>query len=81
MAGTWLDSETTVTPNNYVRVRNMRAYEDGVQAAWDNQPLASDPHPLGTPESLLWIEGHQAAVNDTVDESSSYRGQSVIDPG
>jgi hypothetical protein len=75
MAGTWLSSETTVTPNNYVRVRNMRAYEEGVQNRMvDLGQLVDNPHPVGSPEALLWIEGWSDASGGTIDHMSSYHG-------
>ncbi len=74
MAGTWLDTETTVTPNNYVRLKNVKAYEEGVQARLATNLPGASPLPPG-PQSDAWDAGVADAAAGTIDPSSAYRGQ------
>ena len=87
MAGTWLDDTGDVTFNNYVRTRNVRAYDEGVVYRMGGtaleRPAADNPHPAATPENALWATGwtdaHGAGngTGGTVDSSSTYRGKTA----
>lgn len=74
MAGTWLDSETTVTPNNYARLKLVKAYEEGVQARLASS-TPTNPHAAGTADADAWDAGAADAAAGTIDDSSAYRGQ------
>ena len=75
MAGTWLDTETTVTPNNYPKLRLVKAYEEGVQARLASNTPGAGPHPAGSDDKAAWDAGVADAAAGTIDPSSAYRGQ------
>lgn len=75
MAGTWLDTEVTVNQNNWVRLKNLKAYEEGVQARLASALPGSAPHPAGSPEALSWDAGVADAAAGTIDPCSAYTGQ------
>ena len=77
MAGTWLDS-TTKLPNNWKRVSNIRAYDEGAQYRLAGNdvanPQADNPHPAGSSNFDAWDTGWLDAKAGTIDPSSAYRG-------
>lgn len=38
-----------------------RAASQGMTAAYEGKPYASNPHPRGTPEHLAWSQAHNGA--------------------
>ena len=87
MAGTWLDDTGDVTHNNYVPVRDVRAYDEGhclvcLLNYQERSKIFIRPA-AGTPENVLWATGwtdaHGAGngTGGTVDSSSTYRGKTA----
>jgi len=81
MAGTWLDDTGDITFNNYVRTRNVWAYDEGARHRMGGtaleQPATDNPHADGTPENVLWATGWTDANGGTIDSSSAYRGKTA----
>jgi ribosome modulation factor len=75
MAGTWCDGGSY--PSNYKRIRNMRAYEEGVQARIASGSPQMPPFAPGSEQEKCWDQGEFDAdpTNDSVAECSAYRGQ------
>jgi len=90
MAGTWLDTAYSVPQNNYVYVRNYRAYEEGVQYRLGGtvleRPSTDNPFTamgVDDPQFINWDLGWKAAhgdgdgTNGFIDPCSSYTGQTA----
>jgi hypothetical protein len=70
MAGTWEDGVSTTI----IKLKNMRAYEEGVQARLASNAPGTSPVPAGE-QSAAWDAGVVDAAAGTIDGESAYRGQ------
>lgn len=75
MAGTWLDKETDVTPNNYARLKLVKAYDEGVRARLASALPGTAPFPDPSPEKDAWDAGVTDAALGTISYCSAYQGQ------
>jgi hypothetical protein len=53
-------------------VDNNKQFEEGVDAATDGQPSASNPYPEGSAEYESWNDGYHSIVDQ--DEDSEHSG-------
>ena len=70
MAGTWEDGVSTTI----IKQKNMRAYEEGVQARLASNLPGTSPLPAGE-QAAAWGAGVADAAAGTIDGQSAYRGQ------
>ena len=70
MAGTWEDGVSTTI----IKQKNMRAYEEGVQARLASNLPGTSPLPAGE-QADAWDAGVSDAAAGTIDGQSAYRGQ------
>ncbi len=70
MAGKWQDGVSTTV----IKLKNMKAYEAGVQARMANLVPGASPLPAGE-QTAAWDAGVSDAATGSIDPQSSYRGQ------
>ena len=70
MAGKWQDGVNTTV----IKLKNMKAYEEGVQARLASNAPGASPLPAGE-QTAAWDAGVAHAAAGTIDEQSAYRGQ------
>ena len=69
MAGTWEDGVSTTI----IKLKNMKAYEEGVQARLASNLPGTAPVPAGE-QAAAWDAGVADAAAGTIDGESAYRG-------
>jgi hypothetical protein len=70
MAGHWQDGVSTTV----IKLKNMQAYDEGVQARLASNAPGTSPTPAGE-QAGAWDAGVAAAAAGTIDPMSSYTGQ------
>ena len=70
MAGKWQDGVSTTV----IKLKNMKAYEEGVQARLASNLPGDSPLPAGE-QSAAWDAGVADAAAGTIDGQSAYTGQ------
>ncbi len=70
MAGKWQDGVSTTV----IKLKNMKAYEEGVQARLASNLPGTSPLPPGE-QSAAWDAGVADAAAGDIDGQSAYTGQ------
>jgi len=70
MAGKWQDGVSTTV----IKLKNMKAYEAGVQARMADLLPGTNPFSAGE-QADAWDAGVSDAAAGSIDPQSSYRGQ------